>query len=139
MTTSPPDLSQYTVQEIQLALIYKNRFNAFDGEIVAKFLIEYQDLWLAVIMDHTYAHPHQAAKFLLLPQLFKLHDLSETWHVDELFVLCKEDASRDKLIALGAERHLWEEIYRYSDREMEVMFFGHLPNKQYKLFSVWWD
>src|SRR5436305_1571424 len=44
-------LRDATVQEIQLELIRRTRFNAFDGERVLASLLEHRDLWLAVLLD----------------------------------------------------------------------------------------
>ena len=44
-------LSEATAQDIQLELIRRWQYNAFDGERVAAKLWEHRDLWEAVMMD----------------------------------------------------------------------------------------
>jgi hypothetical protein len=40
-----------TVQEIQLELIRRTKFNAFDGERVMASLLRHRELWMAVLLD----------------------------------------------------------------------------------------
>ena len=47
----PRSLGDATVQEIQLELIRRTRFNAFDGERVTASLIRHRELWMAVLLD----------------------------------------------------------------------------------------
>mgnify|MGYP005841592267 CR=1 FL=1 len=44
-------LAEATCQELQLELIRRRRFHAFDGETVATALQEHRDLWGTVMMD----------------------------------------------------------------------------------------
>ena len=44
-------LRDATVQDIQLELIRRYRFNEFDGQRVHDFLMKHRHLWQAVIMD----------------------------------------------------------------------------------------
>jgi hypothetical protein len=44
-------LAEATVQELQLELIRRTRFNAFDGEQILESLLRHRHLWEAVILD----------------------------------------------------------------------------------------
>jgi hypothetical protein len=81
-------LGEATAQDIQLELIRRWQFNAFDGERVAAKLLEHRDLWESVMMDRL-----ALSGFGDLPAmgLIKLRDLPyNEWNVDTLYMLAPE-------------------------------------------------
>jgi hypothetical protein len=44
-------LRDASVQDIQLELLRRTRFNALDGEQVVASLLKHRDLWLAALLD----------------------------------------------------------------------------------------
>jgi hypothetical protein len=81
----PLPLTEASVQEIQLELIRRRRFNCFDGPKIVASLRRHRSLWRAVLMDRpSYAGKDGAANWGLI----KLRDLpGNDWNVDELFIL----------------------------------------------------
>src|SRR5207253_387024 len=100
-------LTEASVQEIQLELIRRTRFNAFDGERVVAALERHRDLWEAVLMDRScFSDPGR----LPLAGLIKLRDLSHNyWNVDTLYILCP-DAARARRLGELAETEGWGEL-----------------------------
>ena len=65
-------LGDVTVQEIQLELIRRHQFHAFNGQRVVDCLLEHRGLWEAVIMDRVaISHPRSLPTLGLM----KLRDL----------------------------------------------------------------
>src|SRR5205809_6162417 len=88
-------LTEASVQEIQLELIRRTQFNAFDGERVVAALERHQELWEAALMDR----PCFSDADRLPPAgLIKLRDLSQNiWNVDTLYILCPDAGSARRL------------------------------------------
>ena len=87
-------LSEATVQELQLELIRRRHFHAFDGQRVVDCLMQHRDLWEAVMMDRVaISHPGSLPSMGLM----KLRDFAkDEWNVDTLYILtnCKADAEQ---------------------------------------------
>jgi hypothetical protein len=68
-------LREASVQDIQLELLRRARFNALDGERVHASLLKHRDLWLAVLLDRTGVPDYTEPDLLLTSGLIKLRDL----------------------------------------------------------------
>src|SRR5438105_64058 len=100
----PSLLTEATVQEIQLELIRRTQFNAFDGERIVAALKTHCDLWTAVLMERLGLS--QSGR---LPPagLIKLRDLAGNyWNVDTLYILCP-DTPRARRLGDIAETEDW--------------------------------
>lgn len=127
-------LREATAQEIQLELIRRTQMNAFDGERVARDLIEHRDLWIAVLMDRFgVSNPPRLPSCSLI----KLRDLDgNDWNVDTLFILAKNVKSARKLASL---RDPWiaDSAVVHDQEETERVLGGWgLPGR---LVTFWWD
>src|SRR4051812_26193705 len=109
-------LTEATVQEIQLELIRRTRYNAFDGERVYAALVRHRELWEAVLMDR----PGLSHGALSAAGLIKLRDLSDNyWNVDTLYILCPDTASARRM-ADYAESEGRGELVQVHDGRQEV-------------------
>src|SRR5688572_5813879 len=107
MTDDTLLLKDADIQEIQLELMRRRSFNAFDGPKVVASLQRHRDLWLAAYMDRfglcSKDHPDWIPAFSLI----KLRDLPhDWWNVDTLCLLTKTiDGARQ--LAKIAEAEDW--------------------------------
>ena len=88
-------LAEATAQDIQLELIRRHQYNAFDGEKVAAKLWEHRDLWDAVMMDRlAISSPGRLPSMGLI----KLRDLPDNlWNVDTLYSLAASKGAGERL------------------------------------------
>jgi hypothetical protein len=132
----PRLLTEATVQEIQLELIRRTQFNAFDGERVVAALMAHRELWEAVLMDRfCFSNPGG------LPSagLIKLRDLADNyWNVDTLYVLCPDAASARQLGEM-AETEGWGEMVQVHNDEKEVQSALGGTGRPHAIVSIWWD
>ncbi|WP_069160555.1 hypothetical protein [Nocardia altamirensis] len=135
-----PMLANATVQEIQLELIRRSRFNNFDGERVVASLEQNRELWTAVCMDRlglaSAAHPDR----LPAMSLIKLRDLGRnTWNVDTLFVLTESLEKTQKLAQVAVEGS-WQadEVIVQDNAEEMAEALGYRPYTG-GMLTVWWD
>src|SRR4051794_12587445 len=94
-------LRDASVQEIQLELIRRTRFNALDGERVYASLLKHRSLWRAVLLDRQGVANYATPSHLLTAGLIKLRDLPDNlWNADTLFILTpsREAAERLKMV-----------------------------------------
>src|SRR5580693_6616043 len=92
-------LRKATVQEIQLELIRRTRFNAFDGERIYDSLMKHRAYWQAVLLDRPGLANYQKPGHLLTLGLIKLRDLDDNlWNADQLFILT---AKREQAVQLA--------------------------------------
>lgn len=138
MTTSSL-LRDASVQEIQLELLRRSRYNALDGERVYASLLRHRHLWLAAVLDRSgIPDPSEPGK-ALTGDLIKLRDLPRNlWNADTLFLLT---VSLDQARALAriAEEEDWAgDVQVYEDPGEIGRALGMSPSG-YGLLSVWWD
>ena len=133
----PTLLTEATVQEIQLELIRRTQYNAFDGERIFATLQAHRDLWEAVLLD-SFGLSRRGGG--LPPSgLIKLRDLSGNyWNVDTLYVLCPDAASARQLGEM-AETEGWGEMVQVHDDEKEVQSALGGTGRPHAIVSVWWD
>ena len=132
-------LRQATVQEIQLELIRRTRFNAFDGERIYASLMKHRSYWQAVLLDRPGLANYQKPRHLHMMGLIKLRDLDgNVWNADKLFILT---AKRKQAVQLARiiEEEDWggEKPIVYDNQEEIDSALG--GGEEYGLLSIWWD
>ena len=132
-------LRDATVQDIQLELIRRTRFNSFDGEKICDLLRVYRPLWRAVIFDRpglpNYAEPTR----LLTSGLIKLRDLEDDiWNVDTLFVLTHTLAGARELATAFEELGAGAMPSVHDDQREIDMALG-TGRQEFGILTVWWD
>jgi hypothetical protein len=132
-------LRDATVQDIQLELIRRSRFNTFDGEVICALLAEYRDHWKAVVFDrHGYPNFDQPMH-LLRGGLIKLRDLDRNiWNVDSIFVYTHTPEQAKVLAEAFEESGTGAMPIVYDDQEEIDMALGIMRQKC-GLLKVWWD
>jgi len=133
-------LRKATVQEIQLELIRRTSFNAFDGERIYASLMKHRAYWQAVLLDRPGLANYQKPRHLLMMGLIKLRDLDDNlWNADQLFILT---ATREQAVQLARiiEEEDWggEKPIVYDDQEEIDSSLG-VGRQEYGLLSIWWD
>jgi hypothetical protein len=129
-------LAEATVQEIQLELIRRTRFNAFDGARIVGSLLANRPLWEAALMDRfCFSNPGKLPSLGLI----KLRDLADNlWNVDTLYILAP-DRSRAHELARLAETEDWGGMVRvHADPKDVDTALGGAENEQ-AVVSIWWD
>jgi hypothetical protein len=131
-------LRDASVQEIQLELIRRTRFNDFDGEQVCELLMKHRGLWRAVLFDQPGVPNYAERSLLLTGGLIKLRDLDRNiWNVDKLFVLTHTPAQARELAALFDELGGGMPTV-HEDRNQTDMALG-TGGEGHGLLTVWWD
>src|SRR6266478_6162978 len=83
----PLPLTEASVQEIQLELIRRRRFNQFDGPRIVASLRRHRSLWRAVLMDRL-GYVSDLDGTQSVSDLIKLRDLPHNdWNVDDMYIL----------------------------------------------------
>jgi hypothetical protein len=137
--SSELSLQAATVQDIQIELIRRTKFNTFDGKEIVQLLQRHRHLWKAVLLDRpglpNYSHPRQ----LLMAGLIKLRDLEDNiWNADLLYALTHtQEGARELAKAFeesetGAMPSVHEDIMETDD----ALGMGR---QTYGLMSAWWD
>jgi hypothetical protein len=132
-------LRDATVQDIQLELLRRTRFNDLDGARVAASLLRCRDLWLAVLLDRPGVPNDAERDLLLMAGLIKLRDLPRNlWNADTLFLLTptREQARRPAQVA---EDEDWGGMVRVYDDQREIDQSLGTGRREYGLVSIWWD
>src|SRR5260370_11950579 len=133
-------LREATVQEIQLELIRRTKFNAFDGERIHASLMKHRAYWQAVLLDQPGLANYQKPRHLLTLGLIKLRDLDDNiWNAAKLFILTAKREQRVPLARiLEAEDWGGEKPIVYDDQEEIDSALG-VGREAYGLLSIWWD
>lgn len=129
-------LGDASAQEIQLELIRRRKFNAFDGEQVAAALVQHRDLWQSAYMDRLGVH--RSDRELPAMSMIKLRDLAYEWNVDTLYILTPDVASANKLMEVFSIEECCGEPYLIADADEVSSAIGAGPTNQ-AIVSVWWD
>ena len=134
--TAATALREASIQDIQLELIRRRSFHAFDGERIVDCLRRNRELWEAVLMDRVAISQPGSLPTL---GLMKLRGLSsEEWNVDTLYILTrsKEDA---KQLAEVLNRRQWGGLVDvHADlEEVDNALGGSKPGQA--IVSIWWD
>ena len=131
-------LREASVQEIQLELIRRTRFNAFDGERIYTSLMKYRTYWWPLL--YRPGPNYQKPRHLLMTGLIKLRDLDDNiWNADQLFILTANREQAVQLVRIIEEED-WggEKPIVYDDQEEIDSALG-VGRQDNGLLSIWWD
>jgi hypothetical protein len=132
-------LRDASVQDIQLELIRRTRFNAFDGERIFASLLRHRSLWAAAMLDRPGHSPPYGSALLLIDGLIKLRDLPDNiWNADTLYILTPSSEAACELGRHIETEHWGGEVIVYEDRDEMGAAFGTIGD-EYGLLTVWWD
>jgi hypothetical protein len=107
----PVDLRSASVQDIQLELLRRTKFNALDGERVAASLLRHRDVWLAALLDRPGVPNYAEPGLLLMSELIKLGDLPENlWNADTVFVLTQTHEQARQMARIAEEEDWGGEV-----------------------------
>jgi hypothetical protein len=135
----PPLLRDASVQDIQLELLRRTRFNALDGEKVCASLLQHRHLWRAALLDRPGVPNYAEPGHLLTAGLIKLRDLPDNlWNADTLFLLTPTRRAAEQLARLAEEEDWGGEVHVYKDQAETDRALG-TGRQEYGLLSVWWD
>ena len=112
-------IADASIQQTQLELIRRRRFNEFDGPKVAESLLRNRDLWLAAYMDRFGAPHEECIEWFPAFSLIKLRDLvRDQWNVDSLVVLTESvDQARQLLEAAKTDDWRANELMVQENRD----------------------
>jgi hypothetical protein len=135
----PISLRDASVQDIQLELLRRTKFNALDGERVVASLLAHRDLWLAALLDRPGVPNYAEPGFLLVSGLIKLRDLPDNyWNADTLFILTRTHEHARHLARIADEEDWGGEVRVYEDQQEIDRALG-TGRQEFGLLSVWWD
>lgn len=135
----PVSLRDASVQDIQLELLRRTKFNALDGERVVASLLQHRDLWLAALLDRPGVPNYAEPGLLLTAGLIKLRDLPDNyWNADTLFVLTRTHEQARQLARIAEEEDWGGEVQVFDDQQEIDRALG-TGRQEYGLMSVWWD
>src|SRR5689334_6928727 len=110
-------LRDASVQDIQLELLRRTRFNALDGERVCASLRQHRHLWLAALLDRPGVPDYAEPSYLLTAGLIKLRDLpANIWNADTLFLLTPTRREADQLARVAEEEDWGGEVHLYGNQ-----------------------
>lgn len=129
-----PRLTEATVQEIQLELIRRHKYNNFYGEEVATDLMAHRAWWEAVLIDVLVLAGWHGISW---GSLIKLRDLPYNyWHVDTLCILAIDEDSARRLAELG-EKWLADSVTVHDEEDTDRALGGGPDGR--RLVTMWWD
>jgi hypothetical protein len=132
-------LRDATVQDIQLELIRRTRFNTFDGEVICELLAKYRSYWIAAVFDNNGVPNYRNPGQLPVGGLIKLRDLDRNiLNVDSLFVMTHTRAQAKELAGAFDESDTGAMPILYDNQEEIDMALG-IMREEYGLLKVWWD
>jgi hypothetical protein len=133
-------LRDASVQDIQLELIRRTRFNAMNGERIVASLLRHRDLWLAALLDRPGLPNYTEPPSLLMAGLIKLRDLPDNhWNADTLFILTRTREQARRLERIVEEEDWGADVVRVYDDQQEIDHSLGTGRQEYGLVSVWWD
>jgi hypothetical protein len=133
-------LRDASVQDIQLELIRRTRFNSMNGERIVASLHRHRDLWLAALLDRPELADYTKPDRLLMAGLIKLRDLPDNlWNAHMLFVLTQTGEQARKLARIAEEEEWVADVVRVHENQQEIDRALGTGRGQYGLLSIWWD
>ncbi len=137
--SKPLALRDASVQDIQLELLRRTRFNALNGEKVYASLLKHHHLWTAVLLDRPGIPNYEDPSHLLTSGLIKLRDLPQNfWNADTLFVLTSTREQAREVAKIAEEEDWAGEIQLHENLEETDRALG-TGRQKYGLLSIWWD
>jgi hypothetical protein len=134
-----PSLRDASVQDIQLELLRRTRFNALDGERIVASLLKHRKLWLAALLDRPGVPDYAKPRPLLTAGLIKLRDLDDNiWNADTLFILTRTRQQARDLARIAEEEDWAGEAHVVEDQQEIDRALGS-GRQEYGLLTVWWD
>jgi hypothetical protein len=131
-------LNAATVQDIQLELMRRTCFNAFDGEKVVSSLMAHRHLWTAVLLDR-FGLDRRPGK-LPTSGLIKLRDLDGNfWNADTLYILTPNAECARELAQLATDEDWGGEEPRIYTNQKEVDAALGGADIGQAIVSIWWD
>ena len=119
-------LQDASVQDIQLELIRRTTYNAFDGGQVYADLMAHRELWKSAML---YRNEHG----------IMLYDIVDNfWNADILLILAKDEDSAIALTDIAAHWHSDGGAQIYSLEETQKAI-GRWSKENERLVSLWWD
>ena len=133
----PLPLTEASVQEIQLELIRRQRFNQFDGPKIVASLRRHRSLWRAVLMDRLgFVSENHGSQWGLI----KLRDLpTNRWNVDDLYILT-DTLDQARQLQQIAEDEQWEadNVTLLENEQERAHALGSFPPPGF-IIAFWWD
>lgn len=128
----PLPLTEASVQEIQLELIRRWRFNEFDGPRIVASLRRHRGLWRAVLMDRLGIVAQDGG-------LIKLRDLpGNLWNVDDLYVLTDTLQQARELQQIAEDEEWKADTVQIMENKDERCRALGTSDPRY-VISFWWD
>ena len=135
---APLLLTEASVQEIQLELIRRRRFNRFDGGRVVASLRRHRGLWRACLFRSD-GLPPKAGADLGYMSLFNLRDIPENrWNADRLYVLC-DTAERARAVLDLAAADRWRADATAVHDAAETVSSALADATPAAVAELWWD
>jgi hypothetical protein len=132
-------LRDATVQDIQLELLRRTRFNDMNGEKVAGCLLKHRHVWLAALLDRPGIANYAEPSHLLMSGLIKMRDLPDNiWNADTLFLLTPTRKQAEDLARIAEEEDWYGEVHVFRNQQEIDRALG-IGRQEYGLLSVWWD
>ncbi len=136
---NPTLLRDATVQDIQLELLRRAKWNALDGERVVDSLLQHRDLWIAALLDRPGVPNYSEPSHLLMMGLIKLRDLPDNfWKADTLYLLTETSDQAARLASIIELEDWGGEVHLHDDRVAIDRALG-TGRDDYGLISIWWD
>ena len=136
---NPPLLQDASVQDIQLELLRRTRFNDLDGERVSASLVKHRRLWLAALPDRPGVPDCTQPGRLLTAGLIKSRDLPDNlWNADTLFLLTPTHREAAELARIADDEDWGGEARVYTDQD-EIDRAVGTGRRGHGLLSVWGD
>jgi hypothetical protein len=133
-------LRDASVQDIQLELIRRTRFNAMAGERIVASLLRHRDLWLSALLDRPGLPDYAEPQLLLTCGLIKLRDLPDNlWNADTLYVLTRGQEQARRLARIIEEDDWGADAVRVYEDQREIDRALGSGRREFGLVSVWWD
>ena len=134
-----PSLRDASVQDIQLELLRRARWNALDGERVVASLLKHRHLWLAAALDRPGLPNYAEPSHLLMSGLIKLRDMPDNfWNADTLFLLTSTCEQARELARIAEQEDWGGEVHVHVDQQELDRALGS-GRQEYGLVEVWWD
>ena len=133
----PLPLTEASVQEIQLELMRRRRFNQFNGPKIVASLRRHRALWQAVLMDRLGFVAEEGSPMNW--GLIKLRDLpANHWNVDDLYILTETLEQAREFQRIAEEEDWQADNVTLLENEQERTHALGTSHPGY-IISFWWD